>query len=283
MKKARTSYTIRQAMHNPASGVPLAGNAANLINFFSRDGLSDAGILTDAADGGIVFDTTVMGSGATPRKVEKHSDTSFTVMGGIENGTQIDAIVAGAWPQLSVTDDCLMIISAIAGVDTAENSTIFRMGNNTTALLRLHSPYDSPSGATVSGSFDDTVQTGQVNTLSPISGNRIPAGNDMCAILAIDRTADLMRTKMWDHTANVERVDLVPTTNIAALGEANLSTDVGVSGTDVAVSMQGRFYGVAVYEFPSTGLPADYFEAAIQMSDAWRNGKYTFWPYWGYS
>ena len=267
---------------NPASGVPLAHNAKYLHNFFSKGSVQDV-YLVDQAVGGVVINTTRLGEGAISedeqRLFSSNSDGTFSIGGGIGVGVYLDSMEAGTWPQVAAADDFIIIECLIAGVDTAEASAIWRIGS-TPSYIRRHTAYNDGTGTSLIGAaYDEDSNTAAVFGES-VSANRPNAGDVLCVVTVIDRTANLLRSKLWNFTQDKEH--LLDDADMSALGDIFPSNEPDLSEAKSAPhSLIGRFYGVAHYHFPNAGLPADYFGAAIQMANAWRNGNYTFWPTWG--
>ena len=281
LRRKRGATNTMQLAH-PDSGVPLAHNAKYLHNFFCKDSVQGVNFV-DQGRGSIVMDTTGWGSGTPspePRVFNTNSDGSFSVGGGIAPGVYLDNISEGTWPQISAADDFIIIACVIAGVDTGEESSIWRIGSSP-AMVRRHTTYDNGVGV---GNIIGAVQDDDLNFAAelgePISTNRPKLGDVLCTVTVVDRTANLLRSKVWNLTTGFEHI--LADADITGFGNISLLNKPDLNATKSAPSsFFGRYYGVAHYHFPNAGLPADYFGAAIQMANAWRNGNYTFWPPWG--
>lgn len=252
--------TIRQAMLNEGSGVPLVNNAANLTHFFSPDSVSTDGIVNDLR-GDIVYDARGMTGYNSIRR-----EGNFL----IANTTGTGATATGTLTQFAAADDGLIVFSGQSPNTSGEFSTNdlrVRLGGGTTgeASIRSRSLPLVAAGDTV----DDGVQ-GNLDIL------RTPHNNDedIFLISALDRGSNLWHTIIYDDTGEISN----NTGDISLYSSFDLN--LNNANTD-AIALHGRIYGLGVWKFPSGTLPADWYSVAVVMADAWRNGSHTFWPGWG--
>lgn len=253
--KKRTRRTIRQAMNNEASGVPLVDNAAYLRHHFNPRSLSGSQLLTDLRSGLTIDFPPSQG------KIDNLGNSlGMDLLGS-------GATITGDFVQIADTDDVLIVVSGQLGESYPGDDLRWRIGggNGTDNWIRVRAQKSLPLG--------DTLIDTDENEINNAERPAHATDEDVFIISAIIRGTDLLHTILMDDTGEVSNI----TTDISAIGAFNLSSASGV--TD-GVAFGGVWYAGSIWTFPSGGIPDDWYPASISMADAWRNGKYTFWPYW---
>lgn len=271
MIKARSKRTLRQQMFNPASGVPLVNNAANLSHFFSARGYTSDGWADERGDVVLAQWPNNALNGLVGNQV-------WFGGSGIMTAT-------GSWSAISETADVLFVVSGhrtdASGWDGENPSLTFRIGINESGYgtIRLRAP-------TVVQNFGDQIQDDAGNAADGNTTPALPArdapedGSHYILIGALQRGGtDYWHTVTWMESGYHQN----DSTDISSLSIGAITPrtqDQGLSSSTSSSTIVGKFYGAGVWVFDD-GLPDDFRQAGLMMGMAWASSKYTFWPSWG--
>ena len=285
--RMRSNRTIRQAMHNEASGVPLVKNAAKLVHFLSPRGFSSGEWNCERSS--LVLENPIDYGGNLYTEIENDDSLTYESKGSGTSRTR------GVYSALGANDDALILMVAkhtlptsISGRFGAEQPRASHRpgGSRTTGLegnIRT-TMYPLIIGDHIEDNDGDTVDSSELTMrriyhIDPGNYTTVEDPNVYLIAGALDRTNDKwytfgMRCNTWASLQDDE-------TDVSTIGAITPQTNEQVPIEESTASTTGRIFGIGQWKFPGGTLPSDWKSACISMADAWMNGKYTFWPEWG--
>ena len=288
--RARRGATNMMLLNNPASGVPLAHNAANLELFISPRGYSFSNGLLTPDRGNCTFHNT------------EDTDASKGTVSFIDNDGLLYwdssgiTLASGIYPKIPAGSDALWVMSGRYTNQTDSSSIIgeapsmtFRIGDANSVnqadkanvrirdyVFGIGDHIEDSAGNVESGGAGELSRTYKID--APNLSTTDP--NYYISIAALDRSANLWRQIGFRGTEEIVAETRNFDISSYGFGSFNFKTNEETGSETSTYTINGAIAGYSLHVFPD-GLPADWEDAALLMGLAWQQQNYTFWNPWG--